>query len=200
MKTIQKLPFYALIVSLFVFTACEPEEPVVENDGEVITDVTLNFTELDASGNPVGTPISFKASDPEGIEVGASPVVQTVSLMKGKTYRLDIEVFNAIENEDITEEILEEADEHQFYFLGSAFVGSSAPLTYVYDDESGDLIGVRGIVTVASSPGFNNAQMRIVLRHDLDKNYPGANNPNFENFVMAGGETDLDITFPLVLN
>jgi hypothetical protein len=42
--------------------------------------------------------------------------------------------------------------------------------------------------------------MRVVLRHDLNKGFAGANNPTFANFVQAGGETDLDITFPVILN
>ncbi|WP_297336094.1 hypothetical protein [Algoriphagus sp.] len=200
MKTYHKLPIYALSISLFAFASCESEDPVIENDGEVITDVNLNFTELDASGNEVGTPLTFNASDAEGIEVGNALTTDDIELEAGKTYRLDIEVLNSIENEDITEEILEEGDEHQFYFLGSAFEGSSAPLTYAYDDESGELIGVSGIVTVSSSPGFNNAQFRVVLRHDLNKDFPGATNPSFSNFTEAGGESDLDVTFPLILN
>lgn len=200
MKTYHKLPIYALSAALFAFASCESEDPVIENDGEVITDVNLNFTELDESGNEVGTPLTFTASDAEGIEVGDALTTDDIELETGKTYRLDIEVLNSIENEDITEEILEEADEHQFYFLGSAFEGSSAPLTYVYDDESGELIGVSGIVTVSSSPGFNNAQFRVVLRHDLNKDFPGASDPSFSNFTEAGGESDLDVTFPLILN
>lgn len=200
MKNLRKLPIYLLAAGTLLFASCESEDPIQENEGEVITDVTLLFTELDAAGNPVGLTFSFDASDPEGIEVGGAPAIETVNLSAGKTYQMEIEVFNSIENEDITEEIIEEANEHQFFFLGSAFSGSSAPLTYVYDDESGELIGVKGIVTVAANPSFNNAQMRVILRHDLDKNFPGADSPNFENFVQAGGETDLDITFPLVLN
>ncbi len=198
MKNLRKLPIYLVSLGVLGFAACESEDPVIENDGEVITDVTLNFQELDEAGEPVGLSFAFSASDDEGIEVGESPTIQTVNLETGKTYEMTITVFNSIENEDITDEILEEADEHQFYFLGSAFVGS-APLTYTYADDSGELIGVKGNVAVAQSPGFNSAQMRIVLRHDLDKNYPGASNPNFETFVEAGGETDLDISFPLVL-
>lgn len=190
---------YAFAFLAFGFTACESDDPEPENDGEVITDVTLNFQELNSAGAPIGAIISFKASDPQGIEVGSTPTIDNVTLTKGKTYQMKIEVRNAIENEDITEEILEEADEHQFYFLGTAFVGSPA-LTYTYADPSGDLLGVVGRVVVSQSPGFNNANMRIVLRHDLDKNFPGASNPNFENFTQAGGETDLDITFPLILN
>lgn len=198
MKTLQKLPIYLFGVLAMGFASCESDDPVPENDGEVITDVTLNFQELDGTDNPIGLVTSFKASDPEGIEVGSAPIIQTVTLTKGKTYRMTIEVMNSIEGEDITEEILEEADEHQFYFLGTAVTANI--LTIAYDDPSGELIGIQNTVTVSSSPGSNNAQLQVILRHDLDKDFPGATNPNFANFVQAGGETDLDITFPVVIN
>jgi hypothetical protein len=190
---------YVMAFAALAFTSCESDDPVIENDQEVITDVTLSFQELNAAGNPVGAVTTFKASDPQGIEVGTAPTIDNVTLTKGKTYSMKIDVRNSIENEDITKEIIEEADEHQFFFVGSAFVGSPV-LTYQYADPSGELIGVEGKVTVSTSPGLNNATMRIVLRHDLDKNFPGATNPNFENFVQAGGESDLDIAFPLILN
>lgn len=199
MYTVKRLPFYALALATFAFASCESEDPVAENEEEVITDVTLSFTEINASGNPVGTKFSFKASDPQGIELGTAPTIEPVNLIKGKTYRMEITVANAIANEDITSEILAEGDAHQFYFLGTAFVGSP-PLTIAYDDASGQLIGLRTKVTVAASPGFNNATMRVILRHDLNKSYPGANNPNFQNYEQAGGESDLDINFPLVIN
>ena len=198
MKNLRKLPVYLFGVLAIAFASCESDDPVAENDAEVITDVTLNFQELDASGNPVGLISSFSASDPEGIEVGATPTIETVSLTRGKTYRMTIEVYNGIADEDITEEVLEEADEHQFFFLGSAFSGNI--LTIAYDDPSGELIGLQNTLTVSSSPGTNNTSMQVVLRHDLDKSFPGATNPNFTNYVQAGGETDLDITFPVVLN
>ena len=118
MKNLRKLPLYLFGVLAIGFASCESDDPVAENDAEVITDVTLNFQELDASGNPVGLITSFSASDPEGIEVGATPTIETVSLTRGKTYRMTIEVYNGIADEDITEEVLEEADEHQFFFLG----------------------------------------------------------------------------------
>lgn len=198
MRNLQKLPLYLFGVLAMGFASCESDDPEPENDGEVITDVTLNFQELDGSGNPIGAVTSFSASDAEGIEVGASPTIETVSLTRGKTYRMTIEVYNGIEDEDITAEILEEADEHQFFFLGSAF--SSNILTISYDDPSGELIGLQNTLTVSTSPGTNNTSIQVVLRHDLDKNFPGATNPNFANFVQAGGETDLDITFPVVIN
>ncbi|MEB2778064.1 hypothetical protein SYJ56_22315 [Algoriphagus sp. D3-2-R+10] len=198
MNTTNKLYLIALAVVSFAFSSCDSEDPVPENDGELITDVTLTFQEIDESGNAVGSAFDFTASDSEGIEIGSAPDVETVTLTKGKTYQMSIEVYNSIAEEDITEEIQEESDEHQFYFLGSAFVGSPI-MSYEYDDEGGISLGLKGIVTVDENPVSNNANMQILLRHDLDKNFPGASNPNFVEYAQAGGESDLDITFPVVV-
>lgn len=198
MKNYAKLPLYLFAVLTLGFFSCESEEPVEENEGEVITDVILNFQEVDANNNPVGNPFSFKASDSQGIVVGGSPSIETITLTKGKKYSMRIEVLNSIEGEDITQEILEEADEHQFFFLGSAFTNNI--LSIAYNDEGGIKLGVKTLLTVSSSPGTNNTSMQVILRHDLDKNFPGATNPNFANYIQAGGESDLDITFPIILN
>ena len=111
---------------------------------------------------------------------------------------MTIEVTNSSKNEDITQEMLTEAAAHQFFFLGQAF--ESSFLSIQYADAGGIALGLKTTVTVSSSTGTNNSSMRVVLRHDLNKSFPGASNPNFANFVQAGGETDLDITFPVILN
>ena len=198
MKTLKKASLYFLALLAFGFASCESEDPEKQNEGEVITDVTLKFQELNGSNALVGEILSFKASDPQGIEVGKTPTVQSISLTKGKNYQMTIEVTNSIEGEDITQEILEEAEEHQFFFLGQVFDSSFFSIQYA--DAGGIALGVKTNVTVSASTGTNNSSMRVVLRHDLDKNFPGVRNPNFANFVQAGGETDLDITFPVILN
>jgi|SRR5690606_2818789 len=198
MKNFQTLPAYLFAALALSFASCESDDPVPENDGELITDVTLTFQELNEGGVPVGTPFSAKASDPEGIEIGSTPTIETVTLSKGKSYRMNITVANSIAGEDITAEILAEADEHQFFFLGTVF--SSNILTIAYDDPSGELIGLQNELTVSATPSSNNGLMQVVLRHDLNKSFDGATNPNFANFAQAGGETDLDITFPVVIN
>jgi hypothetical protein len=198
MKTLRKVSLYLVALLAFGFASCESEDPEKENEGEVITDVTLNFQELNASNALVGSVLSFKASDPQGIEVGKTPTVQSISLTKGKKYQMTIEVKNSIENEDITKEILEEAAAHQFFFLGQVFDSSFFSIQYA--DAGGVALGLKTIVTVSSSTGTNNSNMRVVLRHDLNKSFPGASSPTFANFAQAGGETDLDITFPVILN
>ena len=197
-KTIFKASIFMVILGFNA--ACTSEDPELENEEELITDVTLKFTEVNEAGIPIATSFEVKAIDTEGLEVGGSPTIGTINLTTGKRYVIEIELFNSIENEDITEEIVEEADEHQFYFLGSAFVGTPI-LSYTYDDEDGkgNPIGLRGFIRVAEAAIVNNAQFRLVLRHDLNKAFNGANNPNFVDFVNAGGETDLDIVFPVIV-
>ena len=198
MKTLRKVSLYLVALLAFGFASCESEDPEKENEGEVITDVTLNFQELNASNALVGSVLSFKASDPQGIEVGKTPTIQSISLAKGKKYQMTIEVKNSIKNEDITKEILEEAAAHQFFFLGQVFDSSFFSIQYA--DAGGIALGLKTIVTVSSSTGTNNSSMKVVLRHDLNKSFPGASSPTFANFAQAGGETDLEITFPVILN
>lgn len=197
-KTTIKAFFFVAILGFNA--ACTSEDPELENEEELITDVTLKFTEIDEAGAALAATFEVTASDNEGLEVGGSPTIGTINLTSGTRYLIEIELFNSIENEDITEEIVEEDDEHQFYFLGSAFVGTPI-LNYVYDDAdgNGNPIGLRGYIRVAEAPIVNNAKFRLVLRHDLNKSFTGANNPNFVDFVNAGGETDLDIIFPVIV-
>jgi hypothetical protein len=197
MKNLKKVSLYLLALVAFGFASCESEDPEKENDGEVITDVTLNFQELNSSNAPVGSVLSFKASDPQGIEVGKTPTIESIRLTKGKKYQMTIKVTNSIKGEDITKEILEEAAEHQFFFLGQVFESSIFSIEYA--DAGGIALGLKTIVTVSPSTGTNNSKMRVVLRHDLNKSFAGANSPTFANYEQAGGETDLDITFDVIL-
>ena len=98
MKNLRKVSLYLLALLAFGFASCESEDPEKENDGEVITDVTLKFQELNASNALVGSVFSFKASDPQGIEVGKTPTIQSITLAKGKKYQMTSEVTNSIEN------------------------------------------------------------------------------------------------------
>lgn len=192
-----------MLVFAAIAISCTSEDPVFEIDQELITDVTMIFTEVGANGNLTQNSFTVTATDPEGLELGTEPIIQEISQLEpGKRYRLDLSLYNSIDNEDVTEEILEDADDHQFYFLGTAFVGDGAFLTYEYadEDEDGNPLGLTGFVNVSAAPPANNGGFRLVLRHDLNKSHEGANHPNFENFVSAGGETDLDVTFPVILN
>lgn len=199
MRTMQHKVSLALLLSVTLsFLSCSKDDPVPELDQEVITEVTVSFTEVDDNGNTLGASMEFEARAEEGIALGGNLDIDVITgLESGKRYLMEVTAYNGIAEEDITEEIEEEADEHQFYYLGSAFVGNSSFMAYTYDDEdeNGNPIGLKGLVTVDESLSSNTGQIRVILRHDLDKDYEGADQPHWENFVQAGGESDLDITF-----
>lgn len=145
--------------------------------------------------------MEYNASSDEGLGLGGDVVIDDIDgLVSGKRYLLKITAFNGIANEDVTEEIEEEGDHHQFFFVGSAFIGNTSFLEYAYadEDEDGNPIGLMGYVTVNENAGSENGIFNLVLRHDLDKNHEGADNPSWENFVQAGGESDLDIDFDVI--
>lgn len=189
-----------LLVSAF-FYSCKKDDPVPEIDQEVITEMTLSFKELDEGGKPIeGTGFKAVAKDSEGISLGGSPEIDPIrSLLPGKTYQMSIDLYNHFADEVVTDEIKEHGNEHQFFFLGSGLVGEAAFLEYDYGDSdvNGRPIGLEGLLTVDESPGVNHGSLRIILRHGLNKGFSGADQPIFENFETAGGESDLDITFPV---
>src|SRR5690606_8246304 len=200
MKNIQTKLFAALLLFLSISLAsCEKDDPVPEIDQELITQLTLRFDEVDANGAIVpGSGFEVVAKDAEGISLGSSPQIEDITLLApGKSYQLTIKLYNAIANEDMTEEVAEHGDEHQFFFLGNALVGSSAFATYSYldEDENGQPIGLKGLLKVDEE--VNQGTFRVVLRHGLNKTSNGADQPSFENFETAGGESDLDITFQI---
>jgi len=202
-KLSPKLLIALLLTFGILLTSCEKEDPVPEVDQEVITDVTLLFTEVDDSGEIVsGSGFEVVASDAQGISLGNSPEIDAIEgLEAGKKYLLEVSLYNSIAGEDVTAEVAEDDTEHQFYFLGSTLVGETAFLSYEYEDEDSNAhpIGINGYVAVGS-PAIATGTFRVVLRHDLNKAFEGAKNPNFENFEQAGGETDLDVTFQVIIN
>ena len=102
-----------------VTLADDAEAPECENEEEVIDRVTLTFTPME------GDPIIAIATDPDG----PGPMdlqVEDITLMESTDYTLSIKLENTMEGEDITEEIMEEDDEHLFLFgFGEGVFGRS---------------------------------------------------------------------------
>lgn len=204
MKKLNLKLLSALLVPMaFILASCEKDDPVPEVDQEVITAVTLTFAEVDDADVPVaGSAFEVVARDVEGISLGNSPEIDVISSLEaGKKYQLEISLYNGIADEDVTVEVAEDDTEHQFYFLGSALVGEAAFLTYAYNDSdgNGNPVGLKGNIAVDESATSNAGTFRVVLRHDSNKDFTGADDPNFENFEQAGGESDLDVTFQVTL-
>ncbi|MCS7019181.1 MAG: hypothetical protein RMJ87_09960 [Cytophagales bacterium] len=179
--------FYALLLTIVVLSGCNRKDPEPENEKEEINRMEVVFTPVTG-----GNSVTFLFSDPDG-EGGNPPTITAPPLRARTTYNVTITLSKDKDGkrEDKTAEIRAEADEHQFFFI----INPATLMTHRYDDvdKNNRPLGLRNIVeTQAAGSGT----MRIVLRHDLNKAFPNLNNTNFQ---QAGGETDIDVTFPVTV-
>ena len=175
-----------LFISALTFTACSEEDDHDDDDDhdheeEVITTVTYTLT-----NNADNSEVTLKWFDVDG-DGGEAPVL-TVSgaLAANATYTGAIELLNETESpaEDITVEIKEEDDEHEFFF-SSSVAGVSIEKTDV--DEDGNPVGLE---TVVSTESAGTGTFTVILRHEPKK-------PNNGTAVDAGGSTDVEVTFTI---
>lgn len=167
------------------FSSCKKkeEDPKSDNESELITTVKLKFTEG-------GTARTFTFRDLDGAG-GNAPVIDNIILNNGRTYTMEIEVLdesNPAKAVDITKEIAEEADEHQFFFTGSA-VANLLTITYDDRDRNNRPVGLKNRIATRST---GTGQLTVTLRHELNKAASGVANGQIAN---AGGETDIEVTF-----
>ena len=135
-----------------------------ENPNEVITSLRLTFRPLTGEET-----FSVSWSDPD-----LSPIqsVDDIVLQYGRTYRVELEVFNELEIpvDDITPEIRDEMDEHQVFFVGSAVEGPAAVtnpdaiIQQLYDDVDnyGYPIGLKSTIV---STNTGSGVLSIKLQH-----------------------------------
>lgn len=180
MKTNSFLYILPLAVILMA-TSCE-KDPEVPNEEELIT--TLIYTLTPVGG---GTPVVFSFKDLDG-DGGLAPVIQQDTLEALALYNGSVQLLNESESpaEDITAEVMEEDEDHQFFYAFSNVNASS-----VYTDMDSNMNPV-GIGTLVSTGTASEGTMTITLRHLPDKFAAGVSNGDITN---AGGETDIEVTF-----
>ena len=94
----------------------------------------------------------------------------------------------------VTLAIQDEAIFHQFFYTGVNLQPAIITITYVDLDENSKPVGLISTWVVGPEISPSNATMKIVLRHEPNKG--GANVINGD-ITNAGGETDVEIVFPI---
>lgn len=186
MKTIKTLSLIFASILVLGLTSCSSDDdnttPQPVNEEEVITTLILTLT---SNGNPT---VTMTSDDPDGD--GPNDLVITVSgdLVAGASYQGTVQVLNRTEDpaENITEEVEEEDDEHQFFFFVN---GVDLATTYENFDGDGNPLGTE--ITVDAGAASSGTYL-VVLRHEPKK-------PNDGSLADAGGETDLEVTFPVTV-
>ena len=157
------------------------------NEQEIITtaEVTLTGT------NATDFVLSWEDIDGDGPNV---PVVVGASIPAG-TYAGDIQFYNkTLDPSDdgyiVTTEILEEDLDHQFFYF--ALNGLDAIFTYNDSDSNGNPVGQQFNLTANSGTG----EFRLVM---INEPYKTGNGVSDGDITNAGGNTDVDIFFPLTV-
>ena len=171
-------------LSSFYMVSCELNDPVIINEEELITTVIFTMTPEDNSED-----IVFRFEDLDGTG-GNDPVIMTGVLKSNSVYTGNLRLLNTIENPqiDISEEVFEEGVDHQVFY---EFSDTSFQLSYNDLDIEGNPIGLNTKIT-SSNPG--SSTLKIILRHEPNKTAPGVADGTITN---AGGETDIEIIFPI---
>ena len=181
-----------LILSL-IFTGCSDDDdhddhshPV--NEEEVIT--TVEVTLSDETNSYV---LIWEDLDGDGPDL---PII-TGATIPSNSYDAEIQLYNkTLDPTDdeyvVTTEILEEDVDHQFFFNASNGL-NVFDFLYADADVDGNPIGQQFIIEDVSGSG---GDLNIVLLHEPNKNAVGVSDGDITN---AGGDTDIDITFPIIV-
>jgi hypothetical protein len=203
MSVFKALSLLSLCTLLFTAACGDPDDHGGDNENEVITTVGLIVT---PDGG--GAAQTFEFDDPDG-DGGDPATIDSVDLTAG-AYTVVVYFENRLEDpaEDITEEIMDEADEHQIFLTGTAVDGpatdnAGAPLMHAYDDQdtNGHPIGIASTITAIAGTG----DLVVTLRHlppvgDQPAKTAGlAADVAGGGFAAIGGSSDASVTFPVTV-
>lgn len=187
-------------VGALFLTSCSDDDdnPDPGTEEEVITTMTVTLTD--------GTdPVVLTFFDADGEDGPIAPVATVQGNLKASTtYEGAIVILNATEDpaELVNEEIEEEADEHQFFYITD-----DLGITTAYGDKESDFqnadgvqftsenpVGLRFSLTTTAATG--DGKLRVVLRHEPTKDAAGVSDGDITN---AGGSPDVDWTFDITV-
>ena len=178
MKTMKTSAFYALLTLAMLGCSDDDTTPEIINEDELITTVILTLTP-DSGDQVVLTTIDLDGDGPD------EPVTTVVGNFSENTqYQGAVQFLNETEDpaEDITQEVIEEADEHQVFYTISE--GLNIQTTYEDQDSQGNPLGVQ--ITLSTGTA-SEGSLTVTLRHEPVK-------PN-DGLESAGGETDISTSF-----
>jgi len=174
---------------MFTVSGCKKDDDHDHNhnEEELITTLIATFTPT-GGGSPVV--YCFKDVDGDG---GNAPIVVNDTLAANASYNLSLLLLNeSITPADtISNEVLDEGDEHQFFFGVQS--GLELSVSYNDTDVNGKPIGLSNTAATVNASSGN---LTITLRHQPDK---GAANVAAGDITNAGGETDVEVQFDVVI-
>ncbi|WP_109436349.1 type 1 periplasmic binding fold superfamily protein [Aquimarina sp. AU119] len=185
-------------VAGLILTSCSSDDdaPAPVSEEEVIT--TMEVTLTDGTDT-----VTLRFFDADGADGPTAPTGTASGPLKASTtYTGSISILNETEDpaENVNEEIEEEADEHQFFYVTDDLGISTA-----YTDKESDYENASGVQFTSENPvgltfsltttaTTGDGMLRFVLRHEPTKDAAGVSGGDITN---AGGDPDIDWTFDI---
>lgn len=184
-KLTYKIALVTAIAGVFTFSSCKDDPaPTPEPEQEEFDAVRIDMIKLDAGGAQTTDTVTVN------FDRAGNPTPGTAALSSSTAYRTLLTLSQ--NGTSINGEITEEGTEHKFFFIPTVASGIT---NYEYKDADtdGNGIGLDGKMTI----GTGTFDLKIVLRHALDKSKAEAQAWNSTNYQAAGGEDDLNINFKI---
>ena len=167
-----------LFALTILFIHCKKDTPEEINEEEVINRVTLTVTAADGSSNDY----TWNEGD----------AVPSITLIANSTSNVSVHFYDASDAsdvEDITEEVIEEADEHFVFFqVSGASVSISSASNDVVDTDGTSI----NLKTEWVAGGASAGTVRVYLIHEPTSK-SGATRGEI------GGSTDVELDFPVTI-
>lgn len=180
-----------VLISYGLSSCDKPGDDDDVGEQEFITKVTIRLEEQGTNNV-----INMVWSDPDGD--GRGDFAGTANLKSNKTYKGSITLLNELATDpaerDITKEIEEEADEHQFFYTFSNNLIPFAIITITDRDKRGIPVGLKFDLVTSNLPGATaslTGSLNIVLSHYTTITKTGTN---------PGNEEDINISAPIALS
>jgi hypothetical protein len=201
MNPFKNLQLLAILFSVITIIGCsnnDDDAPEEENEVEVFTDVTLIFTNT----ADISDVVRASAQDPDGTGIQELQILNAITLAADTEYTLTYEILNALDPadvENIGDEILEEDNEHQFFYsftegaftnpTGNGNIDTAAdPINYNDQDENGNPVGLSTTwITASTASSGKSFTVRLQHQPDVKTATSGSND----------GDTDFALTFDL---
>lgn len=180
-----KVCFTLFMLAPFVLSCGSDDDapPPVINEEEVITTVILTLT----SNN--GQEIVMTSQDLDGDGPNEPEITVSGNLSVATTYSGSVRLLNETVTpaENITDEVSAEGTEHQFFYtMGGGLNLTAIPQDF---DNNGNPIGILFDLTSTSA---SSGTLTCTLRHEPLK-------PNDGTLSGAGGDTDVSVSFPVIV-
>lgn len=181
-----RIAYYSFLNLAILAMAFSCDKPISSVISEEFTSIKYTLTPSDG----VGVPVTLYSNDPDGLG-GKNPTIIIDTLLKNKSYNGILTLFDESisPTKEVTYVIEDMQEDFQFFYLP---IGTQINVEYNDVDLRGDPIGVETTLLT----GDTNDSLRIILKLRPDKGGPDVSKGKIEN---AGGVTELDVSFPILL-